>query len=77
MKAIAITGVSTGIGYGATEVLIEKGFHVFGSVRKAADAERLVTILPRSSLMLPTRRASKPLRTWFVSGSRGGDSSDW
>lgn len=40
-NAVVVTGVSTGIGWGAAKVLIEKGFHVFGSVRKAADAERL------------------------------------
>jgi len=40
-QAIVVTGVSTGIGWGAAKVLIEKGFHVFGSVRKATDAERL------------------------------------
>ena len=41
MKSIVITGVSTGIGWGAAKVAIRKGFRVFGSVRKAADAERL------------------------------------
>lgn len=41
MKSIVITGVSTGIGWGAAKVAIAKGFRVFGSVRKAADAERL------------------------------------
>tara|TARA_R110000824_G_scaffold118960_14_gene272309 strand:+ start:442406 stop:443257 length:852 start_codon:yes stop_codon:yes gene_type:complete len=41
MKSVVITGVSTGIGWGATKVLIGKGFRVFGSVRKAEDAERL------------------------------------
>lgn len=40
-KSVVITGVSTGIGWGATKVLVKKGFHVFGSVRKAADGERL------------------------------------
>jgi NAD(P)-dependent dehydrogenase (short-subunit alcohol dehydrogenase family) len=40
-KSVVVTGVSTGIGWGATKVLVEKGFHVFGSVRKAADGERL------------------------------------
>lgn len=40
-KSIVVTGVSTGIGWGATKVLTAKGFHVFGSVRKAADGERL------------------------------------
>jgi NAD(P)-dependent dehydrogenase (short-subunit alcohol dehydrogenase family) len=41
MKSVAITGVSTGIGWGTTKVLIQKGFRVFGSVRKTQDAERL------------------------------------
>lgn len=40
-KSVVVTGVSTGIGWGATKVLVKKGFHVFGSVRKAADGERL------------------------------------
>ena len=40
-KSVVITGVSTGIGHAATKVLIGQGFHVFGSVRKAADGERL------------------------------------
>jgi len=41
MKSVVITGVSTGIGWGATKVLIGKGFRVFGSVRTQADADRL------------------------------------
>ena len=41
MKSVVVTGVSTGIGWGAAKVLIARGFRVFGSVRKAADAERL------------------------------------
>lgn len=40
-KSVVVTGVSTGIGWGAVKVLVGKGFHVFGSVRKAADADRL------------------------------------
>src|ERR1700723_2370337 len=36
-----VTGVSTGIGWGTTKVLASKGFRVFGSVRKQADADRL------------------------------------
>jgi NAD(P)-dependent dehydrogenase (short-subunit alcohol dehydrogenase family) len=42
MKSIVITGTSTGIGWGAAKVLIANGFRVFGSVRKQADADRLV-----------------------------------
>jgi NAD(P)-dependent dehydrogenase (short-subunit alcohol dehydrogenase family) len=41
MKSVVVTGVSTGIGWGITKVLIEKGFRVFGSVRREEDAERL------------------------------------
>ena len=40
-KSVVVTGVSTGIGWGTVKVLTGKGFHVFGSVRKVADAERL------------------------------------
>jgi NAD(P)-dependent dehydrogenase (short-subunit alcohol dehydrogenase family) len=38
---VVVTGVSTGIGWGATKVLTKAGFRVFGSVRKEADAKRL------------------------------------
>ena len=41
MKSVVVTGSSTGIGWGATKVLIQHGFRVFGSVRKQDDAERL------------------------------------
>ncbi len=41
MKSVVVTGVSTGIGWGITKVLIQKGFRVYGSVRKPQDAERL------------------------------------
>jgi NAD(P)-dependent dehydrogenase (short-subunit alcohol dehydrogenase family) len=41
MQSVVVTGVSTGIGWGITKVLIQRGFHVFGSVRKTQDAERL------------------------------------
>ena len=41
MKSVVVTGVSTGIGWGTTKVLTEKGFRVFGSVRREQDAIRL------------------------------------
>ena len=41
MKSVVVTGVSTGIGWGTAKILIQKGFRVFGSVRKAQDAARL------------------------------------
>ena len=41
MRSVVITGVSTGIGWAAAKLLLQRGFRVFGSVRKARDAERL------------------------------------
>ncbi|HEX4535189.1 MAG TPA: SDR family oxidoreductase [Rhizomicrobium sp.] len=41
MKSVVVTGASTGIGWGCVKVLTKKGFKVFGSVRKQADADRL------------------------------------
>src|ERR1700758_4220719 len=41
MRSVVITGASTGIGYACAKLLLDKGFRVFGSVRKQADAERL------------------------------------
>ncbi|AFY58118.1 short-chain dehydrogenase of unknown substrate specificity [Rivularia sp. PCC 7116] len=43
MQSVVVTGVSTGIGWGALKVLSSKGIHIFGSVRKSEDAERLST----------------------------------
>src|ERR1700758_2031997 len=42
MKSVVITGASTGIGHACAKLLLDKGFRVFGSVRKQADAERLI-----------------------------------
>jgi NAD(P)-dependent dehydrogenase (short-subunit alcohol dehydrogenase family) len=41
MKSVVITGASTGIGHACAKLLLDKGFRVFGSVRKQADADRL------------------------------------
>jgi NAD(P)-dependent dehydrogenase (short-subunit alcohol dehydrogenase family) len=41
MRSVVITGASTGIGWGCVDVLAQKGFRVFGSVRRQADADRL------------------------------------
>jgi len=41
MKHVVITGTSSGIGYDAARELIEHGYHVFGSVRQAADGARV------------------------------------
>ncbi len=41
MKSVVITGASTGIGWASVKLLLDRGFRVFGSVRKQADADRL------------------------------------
>lgn len=41
MQSVVVTGVSTGIGWAITKVLLQHGFRVFGSVRKTEDADRL------------------------------------
>ena len=45
-KNIVITGVSTGIGRASLDLLHEKGYHIFGSVRNQADADKLSKIYP-------------------------------
>jgi len=39
--AVVVTGVSSGIGYAIAKLLTERGYTVFGSVRKANDADRV------------------------------------
>ncbi len=46
-KFILITGVSTGIGYGAVGDFLEKGYHVVGSVRSEKDQARLAKEFPQ------------------------------
>jgi NAD(P)-dependent dehydrogenase (short-subunit alcohol dehydrogenase family) len=41
MPDVVITGASSGIGFAACQVLVQRGFRVFGSVRTQADADRL------------------------------------
>src|SRR5580692_4713652 len=43
MRSVVITGASTGIGWATAKLLLARGFRVFGSVRKPADADRLKT----------------------------------
>jgi NAD(P)-dependent dehydrogenase (short-subunit alcohol dehydrogenase family) len=41
MRSVVVTGASTGIGWATAKLLLDKGFRVFGSVRRPADADRL------------------------------------
>ncbi|WP_026231810.1 SDR family NAD(P)-dependent oxidoreductase [Neolewinella persica] len=43
---VLITGVSSGIGYDAVRFLITNNYHVFGSVRKTEDVQRLTNDFP-------------------------------
>lgn len=45
---VVVTGVSSGIGLALAEVLVDDGYHVFGSVRKPEDAEWLLRHLKGS-----------------------------
>jgi len=40
MRSVVITGASTGIGWASAKLLLDRGFRVFGSVRKEADADQ-------------------------------------
>src|SRR5258708_25465939 len=40
-QSVVVTGISTGVGWGITKVLIANGFTVFGSLRRQSDADRL------------------------------------
>ena len=48
MQYVVVTGVSTGIGCATTKALIAAGYHVFGSVRRKQDIERLMSEFPSS-----------------------------
>ena len=43
-RSIVVTGASTGIGAACAEYLDEKGFRVFATVRKQADADRIAAL---------------------------------
>lgn len=44
MKNILITGISSGIGKAAAIFLAQKGYHVFGTVRKKSDLESIAAL---------------------------------
>lgn len=41
VRAVMVTGVATGIGYATARLLTQRGYTVFGSVRRTGDAERV------------------------------------
>lgn len=52
MRAVLITGASTGIGAACVERMVGRGWHVYASVRKTADADRLGTRFGRAVTVL-------------------------
>jgi NAD(P)-dependent dehydrogenase (short-subunit alcohol dehydrogenase family) len=76
MKSVVVTGSSTGIGWGACKVLTEKGFRVFGSVRRQEDAERLARELGPNFVPLLfdiTDEAAVNAAAGIVAGALGGE----
>lgn len=51
-KFVVVTGVSSGIGHGIAQTLIQRGYTVFGSVRKEADGQRMKAQLGESFVPL-------------------------
>ena len=47
-RAVVVTGASTGIGRATVLELVSAGFHVFGTVRREADAESLRLQFPET-----------------------------
>ena len=47
MDSVVITGVSSGIGLRATQILCDSGYRVYGSVRKEKDAQNLINQYPK------------------------------
>ena len=79
MKNIVITGASTGIGYATAKSLIKRGYRVFGSVRKEADATRLKKELGKNFEPLifdvtdPEAVKKEALRVEEIIGNNGND----
>ena len=47
MDSVVITGVSSGIGLSAAQILCNSGYRVYGSVRKENDAQILIDQYPK------------------------------
>ena len=63
-KSVVVTGVSTGIGWGTAGVLLRKGFKVFGTVRRQADADRLRSEFGAAFTPLLLDVTDQPAVTW-------------
>lgn len=76
MRSVVVTGASTGIGWAIAKDLIGRGYRVFGSVRKQADADRLIAELgPNVSPLLfdVTDEAAVKAAADVVGAALGGE----
>lgn len=76
MRAVVISGVSTGIGRAATKALVERGFFVFGSVRREEDGASLADAYPnhfRPLIFDVTDEAAIAANAEIVSAAIGKD----
>ncbi len=79
-KTVVVTGASSGIGLATVARMVQAGWHVFASVRKAQDADRLrsnygVSISPllldvtdRASIQSAAESVSRELREFGLGG---------
>jgi NAD(P)-dependent dehydrogenase (short-subunit alcohol dehydrogenase family) len=76
MRSVVVTGTSSGIGWASAKALIDHGFRVFGSVRKQADADRLVAEFGANFVPLifdVTREAAVQAAAVTVRAALGGE----
>jgi NAD(P)-dependent dehydrogenase (short-subunit alcohol dehydrogenase family) len=76
MRSVVITGASTGIGAASAKLLLDRGFRVFGSVRKQADADRLTGVFGANFVPLlfdVTDEAAVKAAAATVSAALGGE----
>src|SRR6201999_686648 len=73
IKAVLVTGASSGIGLAITQYLASHGFYVYAGARKDEDLERLNTIKNVSSLRLDvTKQADVDAAVQFVTAQGRG-----
>ncbi|MGL4650777.1 MAG: SDR family NAD(P)-dependent oxidoreductase [Caldilineaceae bacterium] len=73
--AVVVTGVSTGIGLAIAQRLVAQGYHLFGTVRQATDADRLQALLGATFTPLlcdVTDAATLHVAAQVVSAAMGG-----
>jgi NAD(P)-dependent dehydrogenase (short-subunit alcohol dehydrogenase family) len=80
MKSVVVTGASTGIGWATARLLLDRGFRVFGSIRRQTDADRLkgefgtnftpliFDVTDEAAVLMAAREVRKALNDQTLSG---------